>query len=147
MINNRAVLLVEDSDADSEATTRFLNRCPAPPAVYRCSDGDEALAFLRKRTWEADVNLSTPPGVVLLDLNLPGIGGRDVLEQIKADESLQHIPVVVLTTSTDQSDVTFCYRAGASGYITKPVDLAKFAQAVRDFHAYWFGAVVLPVSG
>lgn len=144
MATNRAVLLIEDSDADSEATTRFLARCPLPPAVYRCADGDEAMAFLRRRAWETDADPSAPPGVVLLDLNLPGTSGRDVLEQIKADESLRHIPVVILTTSADQSDVTFCYRNGASGYMTKPVDLAKFARAVRDFYAYWFEAVVLP---
>lgn len=140
MRTNRSVLLVEDSDADSEATARVLAKCPVPPVVHRCADGDEALAFLRRRTRAAD----TPPSVVLLDLNLPGTGGREVLEQIKADESLRHIPVVILTTSADQSDVTFCYRAGASGYLVKPVDLTKFAQAVREFHAYWFEAVILP---
>jgi CheY-like chemotaxis protein len=135
---NRAVLLVEDSDADTEATARALAKCPSPPALHRCADGDEALGYLRTRSWAA------PPGVVLLDLNLPGTSGRDVLTQIKSDDALKHLPVVILTTSTSGPDVDFCYRHGASGYMTKPVDLGKFAQAVKDFHAYWFGAVVLP---
>lgn len=136
---NRAVLLVEDSDADTEATVRALAKCPAPPALYRCADGDEALAFLRNRAWS-----NVPPGVVLLDLNLPGTDGREVLRQLKTDEALRHLPVVILTTSAADPDVAYCYRNGASGYMTKPVDLGKFSQAVRDFHAYWFGAVVLP---
>ncbi len=145
MTFHRVVLLVEDSDADYEATTRALAKCPTPPAIHRCADGDEALSFLRQPA--NDTGPDKKPGrpdVVLLDLNLPGTGGREVLEQIKRDDSLRHIPVVILTTSSDQSDITYCYRAGASGYMTKPVDLAKFAQAVSDFHAYWFGAVVLP---
>jgi len=82
----------------------------------------------------------------LLDLNLPGTDGRDVLEQIKADDALKHIPVVILTTSSASSDVTFCYRHGASGYIIKPVDLAKFAASVQQFCSYWFEAVELPGS-
>ena len=138
MAKGRTVLLVEDSDADSEATTRAIGRCPAAPAVHRCADGDEALAFLR------GLKGRTRPALILLDLNLPGTTGREVLEQIKADDELKDIPVVVLTTSADSSDVTFCYRHGASGYMTKPVDLARFAKAVREFCAYWFEAVVLP---
>lgn len=143
-MNKHSILLVEDSDADSETTTRILAKCPAAPAIYRCSDGDEALAFLRHRMAHTDSENQESPGVVLLDLNLPGLGGRDVLKQIKTDDSLRHIPVVILTTSTDQSDVSFCYRAGASGYMTKPVDLEKFSQNIRDFHAFWFGTVLLP---
>lgn len=141
MAKNRSVLLIEDSDADSEATVRALNRCRARLAVHRCKDGDEALGFLRGLAGEID---STNPAVILLDLNLPGTDGRDVLEQIKADGALRHIPVVILTTSSDRSDVAFCYRKGASGYMTKPVDLRQFAIAIRDFCAYWFEAVVLP---
>jgi CheY-like chemotaxis protein len=142
VVTDRAVLLVEDSDADSEATVRALGRCAPPPAVHRCADGDEALAFLR-RLDRAD-GPSSRPAVVLLDLNLPGTDGREVLEQIKADDSLKHIPVVILTTSAAAADVTFCYRAGASGYIVKPVDLARFAASVQQFCSYWFEAVELP---
>ncbi|OWK38695.1 response regulator [Fimbriiglobus ruber] len=141
----RSVLLVEDSDADSEATIRALGKCATPPAVHRCADGDEALAYLRQRAGAAEDG--GHPSVVLLDLNMPGTDGRDVLEQIKADDQLKHIPVVIMTTSADRTDVTFCYRHGASGFMTKPLDLEQFAAAVRDFHAYWFRAVVLPDAG
>lgn len=144
MAVNRAVLLVEDSDADSEATVRALGKCATPPAVHRCADGDEALAFLRSLDGAGEPSVVARPAVILLDLNMPGTDGRQVLEQIKADDALKHIPVVILTTSADQSDVTFCYRHGASGYMTKPVDLAKFAKSVQQFCAYWFEAVELP---
>jgi CheY-like chemotaxis protein len=138
---NRSILLVEDSDEDSEATVRALRKLSTPPSVHRCADGDEALAFLHGLTKDTD---RVQPAVILLDLNLPGTDGRDVLEQIKADDALKQIPVVILTTSSDRSDVTFCYRNGASGYMTKPVDLAQFAKAVDDFCSYWFETVVLP---
>lgn len=144
MTSNRAVLLVDDSDADSEAMVRAMGKCATSPAIHRCADGEEALAFLRR----LDVAEDQPPrpAVILLDLNLPGMDGRDVLEQIKADDSLKHIPVVILSTSSASSDVTFCYRSGASGYLIKPVDLAKFAASVQQFCAYWFEAVELPAS-
>ncbi|QEL15576.1 response regulator [Limnoglobus roseus] len=139
MVANRTILLVEDSDADSEATVRALGRCVGSPAVYRCADGDSALTFLRQL--DRVDGLASRPAVILLDLNLPGTDGREVLEQIKADDALKHIPVVILTTSAASADVAFCYRHGASGYIVKPVDLAKFAARVQQFHAYWFEAV------
>ncbi len=141
MLKTRSLLLIEDSDADSEATVRALNKCSAPPTIHRCRDGDEALAFLRGRTGEAEAPI---PTVILLDLNLPGMDGREVLEQIKTDEAFRHIPVVILTTSGDRSDVAYCYRKGASGYMTKPLDLGQFSQTIRDFCAYWFDTVVLP---
>ncbi|HEY1189415.1 MAG TPA: response regulator [Gemmata sp.] len=146
MANNRAVLLVEDSDADSEATVRALGKCPVPPLVHRCVDGDEALAFLRALGRTRDPDRWAAPAVVLLDLNLPGTDGREVLEQIKADDALKHIPVVIMTTSSADADVRFCYRHGASGYMLKPVDLAKFATSVQQFVAYWFEAVELAPS-
>ena len=142
MTTPTSVLLVEDSDADYEATVRALKKSGAAPVVYRCADGDDALAFLR-RLRDRDPN-AVMPSVILLDLNLPGTDGREVLEQIKRDESLKHIPVVVLSTSAASSDLMFCYRRGASSYIVKPVDLAKFAAAVQTFCNYWFEAVQLP---
>lgn len=144
MRDMRGVLLVEDSDADSEATRRALSGCRTSPPVHRCVDGDEALAYLRGRSIELDP--ASLPAVVLLDLNLPGTGGREVLREIKTDASLRHIPVVILTTSDDRSDVEYCYAHGASGYLTKPVNLAQFTKSVRDFCAYWFESAVLPTG-
>jgi CheY-like chemotaxis protein len=112
--------------------------------IFRCSDGDEALDFLHRRGAYADPARSPRPGVILLDLNLPGTDGREVLAEIKADPSLKQIPVVVLTTSRDDRDVDACYRAGASSYIQKPVDLDGFIRAIERLNGYWFEVVILP---
>ncbi len=82
--------------------------------------------------------------MILLDLNLPGTDGREVLAEIKADPQLKQIPVIVLTTSSDDRDVRACYQAGASSYIQKPVDLDGFMQAIERLNEYWFEVVILP---
>jgi CheY-like chemotaxis protein len=138
------ILLVEDSPEDFEATVRALRKAGVANPVYRCEDGDEALDYLHRRGRYADPATAPRPGIILLDLNLPGTDGREVLEEIKADASLQLIPVVVLTTSTDERDVERCYRAGANSYIKKPVDLDGFLQAIRRLTEFWFEVVILP---
>ncbi len=94
-----------------------------------------------------DVSKAPRPDIVLLDLNLPGTDGREVLEHIKQDESLRLIPVVVLTTSTDDRDVDRCYAAGANSYITKPVDLDGFMRSIQRLTDFWFEVVILPKAG
>jgi two-component system response regulator len=112
--------------------------------VIHCEDGDAALDYLFRRADYADPAKSPKPGIILLDLNLPGTDGRDVLEQIKSDAALRQIPVIVLTTSIDERDIEGCYRMGANSYIQKPVDIDGFFHAIQTLKDYWFEVVILP---
>jgi two-component system response regulator len=141
---NQAILLVEDSPEDYEATERAFRRAGLKNPIHRCSDGDEALDYLYRRGRYADPAAAPTPGIILLDLNLPGTDGREVLETVKAEESLRRIPVIVLTTSSDERDIRACYDAGANSYIQKPVDLDGFMQAIERLKGYWFEVVILP---
>ena len=138
---SQPILLVEDSPEDFETTQRAFRRSGLKNPIFRCSDGDEALDFLFRRGNHAG---APRPGVILLDLNLPGTDGREVLAEMKADPELRQIPVIVLTTSSDERDVSACYSAGASSYIQKPVDLEGFMQAIERLNDYWFEVVILP---
>ena len=140
---SQPILLVEDSPEDYETTERAFRRSGLKNPIFRCSDGDDALDFLFRRGSYAD---APRPGVVLLDLNLPGTDGREVLAQVKGDPRLRTIPVVVLTTSADERDVESCYRAGANSYIQKPVSLESFLRAIQVLKSYWFEIVLLPRS-
>jgi len=140
------ILLVEDSPEDYEATDRAFRRAGLKNPIYRCADGDEALDYLFRRGRYADPASSPRPGIILLDLNLPGTDGREVLEVVKANDDLKCIPVVVLTTSTDERDVDACYRAGANSYVKKRVDLEGFMRAIERLNGYWFEVVILPVE-
>ncbi|MEW6076356.1 MAG: response regulator [Thermodesulfobacteriota bacterium] len=138
------LLIVEDSPEDYEATVRVLRRSGLRNAIYRCTDGEDALDFLYRRGRYTDAASSPRPGIILLDLNLPGTDGREVLEAVKGDKRLRRIPVVVLTTSGDDRDVRMCYDRGANSYIQKPVDLEGFVRAVTMVKDYWFEITVLP---
>lgn len=138
------LLLVEDSPEDYEATVRALRKAGLANPIFRCEDGDEALDFLFHRGRFSAPLTSPRPGLILLDLNLPGTDGREVLAAIKAHDSLRLIPVVVMTTSTDDFDVERCYQAGVNSYITKPVDLAGFFRAIQRLKDFWFEVVILP---
>ncbi|MDP9121117.1 MAG: response regulator [Acidobacteriota bacterium] len=141
---NQPILLIEDSPEDFEATRRAFRKSGLKNPIFLCADGDEALDFLNRRGRYADPALSPRPGIVLLDLNLPGTDGRQVLEEIKGDDNLKEIPVIVLTTSSDERDVAACYRAGANSYVQKPVDLDGFMRAIERLNGYWFEVVILP---
>lgn len=141
---NQPILLVEDSPEDYEATVRAFNKSGLKNPIVRCDDGDSALDYLFRRGSYADPESSPRPGVILLDLNLPGTDGREVLQEIKRHEQLRHIPIIVLTTSTDERDVDACYQAGANSYIQKPVDMDGFIRAIERLNGYWFEVVVLP---
>ena len=138
------ILLVEDSPEDFEATSRAFRRAGLRNPMLHCASGDEALDFLLRRGEYRDPERSPRPGIILLDLNLPGTDGREVLQEIKRSTSLAHIPIVVVTTSSDARDINECYRAGASSYIQKPVDLDGFMKAIQRLHDYWFEVVLLP---
>ena len=137
------ILLVEDSPEDFETTERAFRRSGLKNPIYRCADGDEALDYLYRRGRYSEGN-APRPGVILLDLNLPGTDGREVLSEIKNDPGLKQIPVIVLTTSKDERDVEVCYSCGANSYIQKPVDLDGFMKAIERLNDYWFEVVILP---
>lgn len=142
MVNAQPILLVEDSPEDVEATLRAFRRSGLHNPILHCSTGDEALALLQGQGPSGAPPLR--PGIVLLDLNLPGTDGREVLAAIKGSDSLRSIPVVILTTSSDDRDIEACYRAGANSYIQKPVDIEGFFGAIRHLRDYWFEIVILP---
>jgi CheY-like chemotaxis protein len=138
------ILLVEDSPEDYEATLRALRKAGLVNPIHRCEDGEDALDFLHRRGVYASVDKAPRPGLIMLDLNLPGTDGRQVLEEIKTTENLKATPVVVLTTSTDDRDIEKCYRIGANSYVKKPVDLEGFLRAIERLKEYWFEVVILP---
>lgn len=136
------VLIVEDNEDDYEATRRsFMKNHFINPLSWSRS-AEEALRVLRSA--DALGGEGAMPDLILLDLNMPGMDGREFLEIIKAEEHLKSIPVVVLTTSSDASDIERCYQLGASTYIQKPVSFDGLTQAVRTMKDYWFGIALLP---
>ncbi|MCP4409423.1 MAG: response regulator [Gammaproteobacteria bacterium] len=141
---SQAILIVEDNNEDYEATKRAFRKAGLRNSLYRCEDGDEALDYLHRRGKYAAAETSPRPGIILLDLNLPGTDGREVLRGIKSDKRLLTIPVIVLTTSDDELDIQKCYEEGANSYMHKPVDLEGFFSAIRRMKDYWFEVVILP---
>ncbi len=141
---NHLILIVEDSDIDYETTIRAFKKSSMANPVQRCEDGEEALDYLYHRNQFSDKDKSPRPDLILLDLNLPGTDGREVLEEIKKDPKLKTIPVIVLTTSSDDKDIEKCYQAGANSYIHKPVDLQGFFEAIQRLKDFWFEVAILP---
>lgn len=141
---NELILLVEDNNEDFETTKRALRKAGLRNNLRRCEDGDEALDYLRRSGKYADPKTSPRPGIILLDLNLPGTDGREVLREIKTDKRLRTIPVIVLTTSDDERDIQYCYNSGANSYLHKQVDLTGFYAAIQRLKNYWFEIVILP---
>jgi len=136
------ILLVEDNPGDVRLTREALREGKVHNNLHVAKDGVEALAFLRK---EGDEYAgAVRPDLILLDLNLPRKDGREVLEEIKADPSLRHIPVVVLTSSEAEQDIVRAYDLHANCYVSKPVDLDQFITVVQSIENFWFTIVKLP---
>lgn len=135
------ILLVEDSLGDIRLTQEALNDSKLKNNLHIVRDGVEALRYLRH---ENEYKQETRPDIILLDLNLPRKDGREVLAEIKQDEILKRIPVVVLTTSDDEKDILTSYNLHANCYITKPVDLDRFVEIVKTIEGFWFQIVTLP---
>ncbi|MEM7203789.1 MAG: response regulator [Planctomycetota bacterium] len=135
------ILLVEDDRGDALLAKRALDRGRGHNTLNVARDGLEALRFLRR---EGDFVAAPRPDVILLDLNMPRMDGREFLKEMKSDPSLCQIPVVVLTTSDAASDVLRSYELQANCYITKPAELANFYQVMRSIEEFWFGVVKLP---
>ncbi|MCM0591241.1 MAG: response regulator [Gloeotrichia echinulata IR180] len=148
MISNSAkpLLVIEDSDEDYEALCRVMRQQSVINPVFRCTDGDEALDFLYHTGIYENVQIAPRPAIILLDLNLPGTDGREVLAQMKQDENLKYIPVVVFSTSSNPKDIEICYRYSVASYILKPVDINRLVKTISTFIAYWLDIVVFPDS-
>ncbi|NER51185.1 MAG: response regulator [Symploca sp. SIO1A3] len=140
------LLVVEDSDFDFETLIRSLNKLSYHSQIYRVEDGDEALDFLFHQGEYTDETQAPRPALILLDLNLPGTDGREVIAQLKQNSSLKQIPIIVFTTSSNPQDVEFCYQHGANSYVLKPIDTKSFADSVKGLLAYWLETVILPNS-
>jgi CheY-like chemotaxis protein len=138
------ILLVEDNPGDVRLTVEALKEAKVINHLTVLEDGAEALTYLRRQGAYAE---AARPHLIILDLNLPKKDGREVLADIKEDDSLKRIPVVVLTTSDDEQDVLKSYNLHANCYVTKPVDLERFIKVVRSIEDFWLGVVVLPVNG
>ncbi|WP_425218154.1 response regulator [Tumidithrix helvetica] len=135
------ILLVEDSPSDAELMIETFSDCRVLNHLHWVQDGVEAIQFLRRQGAYREV---VRPDLILLDLNLPKKDGREVLAEIKADEDLKIIPVVVLTTSEAEEDILRSYNLHANCYMTKPVDLDRFIEVVRLIEGFWLVAVRLP---
>ena len=138
------ILIVEDNDYDYRQTLRAFEESRLANPVYRCVDGDDDLDYLHRRGEYTDPVISPRPGLILLDLKLPGTDGSEVLQEVKSNPKLQTIPVIVLTTSQDERDIEECYRAGANSYVCKPVTFEGYVDAIRRLEEYWFHIVILP---
>ncbi len=131
------VLLAEDDAVDVMAVRRAFKQNKITNPLYVVGDGEEALAFLRHEGNFSDPASSPRPGLILLDLKMPRMGGLELLQIVKSDPDLREIPVVVLTTSTEESDIKSSFQNGVAGYIVKPVTFEKFAEAITIFDLYW----------
>lgn len=135
------VLLVEDNKHDVILTRQAFKQARVAIHLHHVKNGVDCMSFLRKQGNYED---APTPDLILLDLNMPIMDGREVLEAISKDESLSHLPVVILTTSEDEKDVYKMYRLRCSSYIVKPVDFKQFLRVVKELSEYWFTVVILP---
>jgi CheY-like chemotaxis protein len=142
------ILLADDDEEDRELTRDALQNSRLANQMRFVVDGQDLLDYLRREGRWAGPEVNAPrPGIILLDLNMPKKDGREALAEIKADESLRRIPVVVLTTSKDESDVLATYDLGVSSFITKPVTFGGLVEVMRTWRQYWFEIVELPDDG
>ncbi|MDH5760593.1 MAG: response regulator [Gemmatimonadota bacterium] len=131
------ILLVEDNDAHAELVMRSLEEHSVANRIFRVADGEAALDFLYHRSAYADEGTSPRPHIILLDLKLPRVSGLDVLEVVKQDAKLSTIPVVILTTSQAESDVSRAYDSRANSYISKPMGFEEFARLMDELGFFW----------
>lgn len=135
------ILLVEDSPGDARLAREGLSECKIRNNLHVVDDGVKAMAFLRR---QGEYAKAPRPDLILLDLNLPRKDGREVLREVKEDESLKAIPVVILTTSKAEEDIIKSYSLHANCYVTKPLGLQQFLDVVRSIEDFWFTIVRLP---
>ena len=140
----RPLLVLEDNNEDFTTLQRLMRKLGLTNPAFRCVTGQQTLDFLRRQGRYSDPATAPRPVLILLDLNVPGKDGRVVLQEIKSEDALKHIPVAVISTSAHAKDVAFCYAHGANTYLVKPVDLEKLTHDLRLFFEYWLSVSVLP---
>lgn len=138
------MMLVEDDPADLKLIKSIMERPGLAHNIVIKKSAEEAIDFLSSCKNSAE--LSTRPDLVLLDLNMPGLGGREFLKTVKADEALKQIPIVILTSSTSERDISDSYKLWAAGFITKPAGLNELEQVMRGIIEYWFVLCKLPLK-
>jgi two-component system response regulator len=138
------ILLVEDNENDVVLTRHGFRKSNLAVNLHHVEDGVECMAFLRKEGRYADV---PTPDLILLDLNMPRMDGREVMAEMVQDKALRRLPVVILTTSSDEQEILSMYDLRCSSYIVKPVDFTQFQRVLSVFADYWFTVVVLPPAG
>ncbi len=137
MSNEIEVLLVEDNQSDAEMTIRALKKNNLANRLLHVTDGALALDFIFCEGAYADRHIEQTPKVILLDLKMPKVNGKEVLQRVKSDPRTQKIPVVVLTSSKEDPDIQECYAMGVNGYVVKPVEFDQFHKAISDLGLYW----------
>ncbi|GHE59579.1 MULTISPECIES: response regulator [Roseivirga] len=135
------ILLVEDSPEDVMLTKLAFDRSKVPTSITVAVNGEECLAYLRQ---QGEYAKSPLPDLILLDLNMPKVNGKQVLEAVKYDDKLKHIPIIVLTTSLAERDIEDSYKRHANSYLAKPMDFNEFIALVEHIEQFWFDMVKLP---
>ena len=138
------VLLIEDNPRDIRLTQRAFKQTEMTHDLRVVRDGDEALAYLHREGAYGDARSAPRPDVILLDLNLPRMGGHELLRQVKQDPRFKHVPIIVLTTSGRPDDVLQAYDAGANAYLLKPVEFTRFTEVLEQLGKFWLETVQLP---
>lgn len=141
---NGVILLADDDPDDLDMMRRALAKNQLANELYTVGDGEELLDYLHHRGKFEPAGMSPAPALILLDLNMPKMDGREALREIKQDPKLRGIPVVVMTTSTAQQDITRAYELGCNSFISKPITLAELVDVTRVLGNYWFEIVKLP---
>ena len=141
------VLLVEDKKADQRLVTRALQNAKIKTDLHIVDDGEAALQYLNRQLAYSDSSSSPRPDLILLDMNLPRVDGKQVLKEVRSNPDIKDIPIVMLTTSDHEKDVMESYRLGVNAYITKPVDMEGFVSAIQKLEEFWFELVILPPNG
>jgi CheY-like chemotaxis protein len=135
------ILVLEDNPGDARLIREILNENKLYSSLYIVNDGVEAMSFLHN---EGKFSIAPKPDLIILDLNLPRKDGREVLAEIKADDELKHIPIVIMTISQAEEDILKTYKLHANCYITKPIDLNEFIKVIKSIEDFWFSVVKLP---
>ena len=137
----RPVLMIEDSDEDFEITVAAMRQSGLTTPLIRCSTGRQAMDFIHQR---GAYTLAEEPLFILIDLNIPGIDGRQILAELRKSPWLSAVPAIVLSTSSNPRDIRLCYQVGAAGYLVKPVNLDRFEEMIDGLARYWMDIVALP---
>ncbi|EAZ92190.1 response regulator [Crocosphaera chwakensis] len=143
LVSKSFVLLVEDSDEDFTAFVRFSRPFLQKHSLKRCRNGEEGLQFLQEIDSIIQDYNSNYPSLIILDLNLPGIDGREILTRITENPQWRKIPIVIFSSSNNPKDINFCYEHGAKSYIQKPMDIGLLKKTIHIIWDYWFNVVVL----